>query len=106
MIQNDLFSCTKLYQYLVGRKFEIAFNHKTLQALFGEYSTLPKMGASRIQKWSLFLSRFDYSFKYIRGQDNVQADVLSRLPVTGQQEKDKDYDYLNFMGGLIPIDNN
>lgn len=109
MIQKEALSIywavQKLYQYLVGRKFEIASDHKPLEALFGEFKTLPKMAAGRIQRWSLFLSGFDYTFKYVRGQDNVQADALSRLPVTGQQVEDGGVvDYFNFMEGLIPID--
>ena len=34
----------------------------------------------RVQKWSIFLDQFKYSFEYIQGKDNGAADFLSRLP--------------------------
>lgn len=70
---------SKLYQFLAGHKFEILSDYKPLQALLGEYRSLPPMVAGRAQRWSLFLSSFDYTFKFIKGKDNVKADTLSRF---------------------------
>lgn len=99
-------SVLKLYQYLAGRKFQIVSDHKPLQALFGEHKSLPKMAAGRIQRWSLFLAGFDYSFHFIRGSENVKADALSRLPLSESIDAacDPEYDYLNMVEGQLPID--
>lgn len=103
-------SVSKLYQYLAGRKFEILSDHKPLEALFGEYKSLPKMAAGRIQRWSIFLANFNYSFKYIKGVENVKADALSRLPLADNHivelnlENESNFDYLNFVEDLIPVD--
>lgn len=96
----------KLYQYLAGRKFEIVCDHKSLQALFGEYKSLPQMAAGRIQRWSLFLSNFNYTFRYIKGSENTKADALSRLPLPVDTHLEKipnainteaECDYINFV---------
>ncbi|KAF2893600.1 hypothetical protein ILUMI_12571, partial [Ignelater luminosus] len=57
---------SELYEYLAGRKFEIATDHKSLQTLLGEHRGLPKMALGRLQIWSLSLSGFDYSIRYIK----------------------------------------
>lgn len=83
---------SRLYEYLAGRKFEITTDHKSLQSLFGERKGLPKMASGRLQRWSLFLSGFYYSIRYIKGSEN-RADALSRLPlpIKGNQEENLDY---------------
>ncbi|KAF2894041.1 hypothetical protein ILUMI_12128 [Ignelater luminosus] len=41
---------SKLYEYLAGRKFEIVTDYKSLQMLFGEHKSLPKMASGRFQR--------------------------------------------------------
>lgn len=93
-------SVQKLYQYLIGTKFELLSDHKPLQALFGENKSLPQMAAGRLQRWSLYLSGFDYTFKHVKGTENFSADCMSRLPLRYEECKDnsiKKYDYINFV---------
>lgn len=99
----------KFYQYLVGTKFELLSDHKPLQALFGENKSLPEMAAGRLQRWSIFLAGFDYTFKHIKGQENVKADCMSRLPLKDNILEDnnmKEYDYINFVQDQKVIDLN
>lgn len=78
-----------------------------MHALFGEKKSLPQMAAGRLQRWSLFLSNFDYTFKCIKGSENVNADALSRLPLPDSNEQTSAcYDYLDFMESMLPIDSN
>lgn len=70
----------KFQHYLIGREFTIQTDHKALMHLFGEERGIPQMHASRIQRWALFLSGFNYKIQYIRGKDNVIADAFSRVP--------------------------
>ena len=99
-------SVKKLHQYLMGNKFELESDHKPLQALFGENKGIPMMAAGRLQRWAMFLSGFNYTFKYVKGTANGGADGLSRLPL--KQEKDSKAeveDYFNFfLEDKMPID--
>lgn len=98
----------KFYQYLIGRKFELLSDHKPLLALFGEHKSLPQMAAGRLQRWSLYLSNFDYTFKHVKGIENVKADCMSRLPLPlGVSDNNrKEYDYINFIEDQNVIDLN
>lgn len=98
-------SCQKLYQYLIGTKFELVSDHKPLQALFGENRSLPPMVAGRLQRWSLFLAGFNYTFKHVKGIENIQADALSRCPLANENLPEiEEKDYINFIEKKVPID--
>ena len=36
---------------------------------------------SRLERWALRLSEFDFTIKHKRGKDNVNANGLARLPI-------------------------
>ncbi|XP_065204117.1 uncharacterized protein K02A2.6-like [Planococcus citri] len=78
-----IFGIDKFYKYLYGRHFTLQCDHQPLERLFGEKSELPKLAASRLVRWAIQLSAFDYTFKYVPGKKNCLADTLSRLPVPG-----------------------
>lgn len=79
---------------VLGKKFETICDHKLLGALFGEYKSLLKMVA----------------IKHLNEGENVKADVLSMLPVSMKYESEisdenaPDFDYLNFVEEVIPVD--
>ena len=76
-----VFGVRKFHQYLYGRKFEIATDHKPLLGLFGELRAVPMMASSRVQRWALTLSAYNYKLVYKPGAKNGNADALSRLPL-------------------------
>jgi hypothetical protein len=43
-----------------------------------QYWTSPS-ASPKIERWKIFLSENDYSLDYIRGEDNLIADALSRV---------------------------
>jgi transposase InsO family protein len=53
--------------------FKVITDHKNL-----EYFYSPRKLTERHVRWSLFLSKFNFSFKYRKGSANTQADALSR----------------------------
>lgn len=58
------------------------------------------MAASRMQRWALLLSGYNFDIKHIKGVDNKQADYLSRVYRECKGEGDDngdDYPYLNFV---------
>ncbi|GFW29443.1 hypothetical protein TNCV_743851 [Trichonephila clavipes] len=66
----------KFYYYLHGKKFIIHTDHAALVWLKNV-----KNLRGRLFRWSLKLSMFDYEVKYLKGTNNVEADMLSRHPI-------------------------
>lgn len=60
--------------YLYGKKFIIYTDHRALQWLFN-----CKNPSSKLVRWRLRLSEYDYEIKYKPGRINSNADGLSRL---------------------------
>ena len=76
-----IFGVKRFHQYLYGRPFTILSDHKPLEGLLKETKPIPAMASVRIQRWALTLAAYDYRIKFKRGQDNANADLLSRLPL-------------------------
>ena len=71
----------RFYKYIYGRKFKIMTDHKPLIGLFGQNKVIPHMASSRMQRWCLSLSAYDYVLEFRAGILNGNADGLSRLPL-------------------------
>jgi hypothetical protein len=98
----------KFAQYLMGRKFILMSDQRSLVTIFGENKEMPSMAAGRLQRWALHLAQYDYVFQYIKGEENC-ADGLSRLPGGTEKSLEKqtgDARDLNFLENSVPIDSN
>ncbi len=62
--------------YIFGRKFIIETDHRPLQWLFSV-----KEPNSKLVRWRLKLSEFDYEIIYKKGRLNGNADDLSRIEI-------------------------
>lgn len=103
------FGVKKFQHYLIGRKFILQTDHKPLVSIFGSKRGIPEMAASRLQRWSIYLSSFDFEIQYIVGKSNVNADFLSRLPTKcndfiEDDESDGIITYVNFIEKCSSID--
>ena len=76
-----VFAVRRLHQYLYGRKFTLRTDHKPLVKIFGPHESLSKTSASRLQRWAVLLSEYDYVLEHISVNSNVLPDCLSRLPM-------------------------
>lgn len=94
-----VFGVKKFHQFIYGRTFILETDHKPLVFIFGSKSGLPQMAASRVQRWAVFLSGYQFEIRHVKGTDNCRADSLSRipLPITDENEKGKEYSYLNYV---------
>lgn len=72
---------TKYFRpYLFGRKFKILTDHKPLQWVM----TL-KEANSRLTRWRLKLSEYDFSVIHKTGKANTNADALSRVQIHNEE---------------------
>ncbi|KAL6455440.1 hypothetical protein MHYP_G00004880 [Metynnis hypsauchen] len=76
-----VFGVRKFYQYLFGKRFTLLTDHRPLTTIFGPYTGIPSLAASRMQRWALMLSAHTYDIKYRKSELHHNADGLSRLPL-------------------------
>lgn len=110
-----VFAVKIFHQYVYGRCFILETDHKPLTYIFGGKKGLPQMASSRVQRWGVFLSGYNFDIKHIKGKDNCMADGLSRLSsnVNNVDKSKRDdnleneYTYLNHVtSGTKTIDIN
>lgn len=72
---------TKYFRpYLFGRKFKILTDHKPLQWIMNL-----KEPNSRLTRWRLKLSEYDFTIVYKQGKANTNADALSRIEINNDE---------------------
>ena len=76
-----VWSIRRLRRYLFGVYFLVFTDHQYLQKICKIEETKP-----RIQRWMEFLSAYNFRLSYRRGQENANADFLSRQPLPLMEE--------------------
>ena len=76
-----IFEIKRFHDYVFGRHFELVTDHKPLLGLLRGDRATPPHASSRIKRWSLFLSSYEYSLKLRNTIAHANADALSRLPL-------------------------
>lgn len=87
-----IFGVKKFHQYLYGRKdpFILKTDHKPLLAIFGKNTGISVMTASRLVRYAIFLSAYNYRIQYISSENNKVADYFSRAPLPSTDSRDVD----------------
>ncbi|CAH8624689.1 unnamed protein product [Dicrocoelium dendriticum] len=81
-----VFAVKKFHKMLYGRRFKLLTDHKPLLAIFGSKKGIPAYTANRLQRWALTLLGYDFEIRYQSTNSLGQADALSRLIDSQQQE--------------------
>lgn len=55
------------------------------------------MAASKLQRWSIYLSNFEFEIKNTAWKTNEFADVFSRLANPERVQEETEFSYLNFV---------
>ena len=71
------FSIVQLY----GRKFQILTDHTPLSGMFAQSKVIPNMASSRMLRWCLSQSAYNYGLEFRLGIFNGDVVGLSRLPL-------------------------
>lgn len=94
-----VFGVKKFHKYLYGRKFSLLTDHTALTTIFGPTRGVPTLAASRLQRWAILLSGYQYDIKYRKSSSHGNCDGLSRLPVTNDEVEDTE-DLVSFIDDL------
>ena len=78
----------RLHSYLYGCVFKLRTNHKPLLRIFGENCGLPATAMSRLQRWAVILSGYDYIIEHLTGHENGVADCLYCIPLKLSPEQE------------------
>ncbi|XP_014214167.1 uncharacterized protein K02A2.6-like [Copidosoma floridanum] len=97
-----VFGVKAFHQYVYGRPFILETDHKPLTYIFGKKKGIPQMAASRVQRWAVILSGYDFEIRHIKGTENGPADALSRMLIDNfkadpNNAEREDYSFLNFV---------
>lgn len=84
-----VFGIKKFHQYLFGRCFSLLPDHRPLTLLLGPKRGFPVLAASRLQRWAIQLSAYQYDIEYRASKNHANADALSRLPRKTVEEPDE-----------------
>lgn len=103
-----VFAVKKFHQFLYGRHFLLRTDHKPLISIFGPGNGVPVMTASRLQRWAVFLSAYNFEIEFVKTDKNV-ADALSRLirahkSGDGDELDSPEQTYLHFASEALLLD--
>lgn len=99
-----IFGVKKFNRYLYGRFFTILTYHKRLVTIFGNKRGILLFTASRLRRWSIILSTYDYDIKLIKIENIGNADCLSRLPMTEINRVNQiDYSHIFHITENLPL---
>ena len=76
-----IFNVCHFHKFLIGRRFTLVTDHTPLVKTLGPKQGILALAAARLQRWALILSAYEYNLEYMAGEENKEADMLSRLPM-------------------------
>lgn len=71
----------EIHSYLFGGKFKLITDHQPLVHIFSPQRGVPVTASSRLQRYSLFLSAYEYEIGSRKTSKHANADSMSRLPL-------------------------
>ena len=103
-----IFAIRKFQQFFYGRRFTLLTDHQPLTLLFGPKKGIPPIAASRLQRWAIQLSAYQYDIKYRSSKQNANVDAFSRLQCgtsTDNSPSDKETKEVNRLQvARVPVD--
>ncbi|KAL7078708.1 hypothetical protein ACQ4LE_002702 [Meloidogyne hapla] len=84
-----VFAVQKFHKMLFGRKFKLRTDHKPLVSIFGNKKGIKVQTASRLQRWALILTNYNFEIEFVSTDKMGMADSLSRLINNNIENEDK-----------------
>ena len=80
----------KFHQYVYGRKFLLVTDHKPLTTILSHKASLPALAATRLQRWAITWSAYNYEIEFRLTKQHANVDSLSRLSLEGTPTTETD----------------
>ena len=77
-----IFAFKKFNQYLLGNNFTLTTDNKAIKNIFDPKTEINSIAAGRLARWALLLTHYNYTPEFRKSNKHLNADMLSRLPVT------------------------
>ncbi|XP_060859984.1 uncharacterized protein K02A2.6-like [Metopolophium dirhodum] len=77
-----VFALKKFHKYIYINKFTLCSDAQALREIFSPQKGTAVVAASRLQRWAVLLSMYEYEFQYRSSKQMVHVDALSRLPLS------------------------
>ena len=81
---------------LLGQQIEVHTDHKNL--------TCRNFNTERVMRWKLILEEYNPDLKYIKGENSVVADALSRFPMLNLSSSPMQMEQFSFEDDYLPPD--
>ncbi|XP_050524610.1 uncharacterized protein K02A2.6-like [Daktulosphaira vitifoliae] len=98
-----IFGIHKFNNFVYGNKFTIRCDCKPLISIFGSKKGIPTTTASRLQRYALFLTNYDFDIRFTKSASN-SADVLSRMPLKVEKANTPEITYLHYIDEMRIMD--
>ena len=76
-----VFGVKKFHRFLFGRPFTLVTDHKPLLMVLGPKGHIASVSASRLHRWAVILSAYDFNLEFRLTNQHTNADFLSRHPL-------------------------
>ena len=86
-----MWSVKRFHKYVYARQFELFTDHQPLQCIFNVNKGIPEMSSSRVQRWAVTLSAYEFTVKSRPTGKHGNADVCSRFSL---KETDDSFEIL------------
>ena len=98
-----IFGVQKFTQYLYGRHFMLTTDNKALSRIIHPNTAIPNIAAARLVRWSVILAAYDYEIELKPTHQHLNADMLSRLPVSAASNNYLPNSINNMQIDFLPI---
>ncbi|KAI0988750.1 hypothetical protein GJ496_009905 [Pomphorhynchus laevis] len=92
-----IYAVRKFHQYIYEQKFTLWNDHRPLKYIFGQGRNLSKVTNISLVSWALTLLQYNYDIQYIRGTENVLADILSRFAIEEYQVGSSEEEFISLI---------
>ena len=77
-----IFALKKFNQYLLGNNFTLTTDNKAIKKIFDPKTEINSIAAGGVARWALLLTQYNDTLEFRKSNKHLNADMLSRLPVT------------------------